>query len=34
MIIGIDLDGVILDSEIEYRIEAELYDLKVLKKIL
>lgn len=32
MIIGIDLDGVILDSEIEYRIEAELYDLKVLKR--
>lgn len=32
MIIGIDLDGVILDSEMEYRIEAEFYDMNTLKK--
>lgn len=32
MIVGIDLDGVILDSEIEYRLEAEIYDAKVLKR--
>lgn len=32
MIIGIDLDGVILDSEMEYRIEAEFYDKNILKR--
>lgn len=32
MIIGIDLDGVILDTEILYRTEAELYDINVLKQ--
>lgn len=32
MIIGIDLDGVILDTEIAYRLEAELYDMEVLKR--
>lgn len=32
MIIGIDLDGVIIDTEILYRTEAELYDIKELKK--
>ncbi|MDO4283292.1 MAG: hypothetical protein Q4D02_06595 [Clostridia bacterium] len=32
MIIGVDLDGVILDSEMGYRVEAELYDKNVLKK--
>lgn len=32
MVIGIDLDGVILDTEILYRTEAELYDINVLKQ--
>ena len=32
MKIGIDIDGVILDSEKEFRIQAELYDVIKLKK--
>lgn len=32
MIIGIDLDGVIIDTEILYRTEAELYDINELKQ--
>lgn len=32
MIIGIDLDGVIVDTEMSYRVEAELYDMQILKK--
>ena len=32
MKIGIDIDGVILDSEKEFRIKAELYDVIKLKR--
>ena len=32
MKIGIDIDGVILDSEKEFRIQAELYDVIKLKR--
>ena len=32
MKIGIDVDGVVLDSETEFRIEAELYDILTLKR--
>jgi len=32
MKIGIDIDGVILDSEREFRIQAELYDILTLKR--
>ena len=31
MIIGLDIDGVILDTEKEYKLEAELYDIKLGK---
>lgn len=34
MIIGVDLDGVIMDTEQEYMIEAELYDIKLGKNHL
>ena len=32
MKIGIDLDGVVFDSEKEYRVYSELYDIIDLKK--
>ena len=32
MKIGIDIDGVILDSEREFRVQSELYDIRKLKK--
>ncbi len=32
MRIGIDLDGVILDSERQFRNAAELYDIKEIRK--
>ena len=34
MIIGLDIDGVILDTEKEYKLEAELYDIKLGKNHL
>ena len=34
MIIGLDIDGVILDTEREYKLEAELYDIKLGKNHL
>ena len=32
MKIGIDLDGVVFDTEKEYRVYTELYDMLVLKQ--